>query len=532
MKKSHLCFIAVMLVCCILLGCAQPAAVPAPAPAAAPEAAAQGEAPSEQAQPVASTKDVLIVANKGDPGTLAPYTETSSDRGRITSTIYDTLLFLNEKGELEPVLATSWEWTDDTHVVFHLREGVKFHNGNDFKADDVLFTVQHALESATKDIYMAIDGPNCKVIDDYTFELALKKPDSIILSRFGATTYLSMLDKETCEADPDSMGTNPVGTGPYMLKDWIIGDTVTVERFDGYWGTLPPVKTIVYRKISEASQRVIELETGGVDFAYDIPFTSIGTIESNPNLQVLQRPGLLLNNLYFNGVEGKPCADVNLRKAIAYAIDYEAILKGAALGAGQVPASYVSRAAVNADMVNPTGDAWIKQDVAKAKEFMAASQYADGLTLEMYLNSENPLQVAAVEIMANQLKEIGITLNINQNSLGPLIGFILNTDNPWDIVMFGNAEGTALLQADRFDKAKCPFLQPHTPELQAICDKLWACTDDSKLPELLQELNTYIIDQMIIVPFHESLTIDAAVANLDGFKVDNQSYLLQNMFFK
>ena len=537
MKQTLVKGIAVLLtliMVCSMLACTSAPAAPAAEakPAAAPAASGEAAPATTEAAPV-STKDTLIVANKGDPGTLAPYQETAMDRARITSTIYDTLMFLDETGALQPMLATEWEWTDDTHVRFKLREGVTFHNGNPFTADDVLFSLTSAINSPTVDVYSAVDLPGCKVVDDYTFDLALKQPDSIILSKLGASSYLSIVDKETCEADPDAMGTNPVGTGPYMFKDWIIGDTVTVERYDGYWGDPSPVKTIVYRKVAEASQRVIELETGGVDFAYDIPFSSVESLKANSGLQVLERPGLLINNLYFNAVAAdKPMADVNLRRAISYAIDYEAIIKGAALGAGNVPSCFASRASIGANVLNPSGEAWRKQDLAKAKEYMAQTAYADApLTLEFYLNADNAFMVSAVEILANQLKEINVTLNITQNSLGPLIGFVLDSNNPWDIVFFGNAEGTVLLQAARFDKAQCPFLTPHTDEMQAICDRLWSCTDPDEANKIAAELNDYVVDNVIIIPINENLQIDAAVANLDGFVVDNQSYLLQRMFF-
>ncbi len=533
MKQTPSRIIAVLLT--LIMVCSMLACTSAPAQEAAPAApAASGEAaPTDGEAAPTSTKDTLIVANKGDPGTLAPFQETAMDRARITSTIYETLMFLDESGELLPVLATEWEWTDDTHVRFKLREGVQFHNGNTFNADDVHFSLTSAINSPTVDVYSAIDLPNCKVIDEYTYELALKQPDSIILSKLGASSYLSIVDKETCEADPDSMGTNPVGTGPYMYKDWIIGDTVTVERFEGYWGEPAPIKTIVYRKVAEASQRVIELETGGVDFAYDIPFSSVEGLKANPNLKVLERPGLLINNLYFNAVApDKPLADVNLRRAISYAIDYDAILKGAALGAGAVPASFASRASIGSNVLNPSGEPWRTYDLDKAKEYMAETAYANTpLTLEFYLNADNAFMVSAVEILANQLKEIGITLNITQNSLGPLIGFVLDSNNPWDIVFFGNAEGTVLLQAARFDKAQCPFLTPHTDEMQAICDRLWACTDPVEANNIAAELNDYVVDNVIIIPINENLQIDASVANLDGFVVDNQSYVLQKMFF-
>lgn len=479
---------------------------------------------------IVSTKDTIVIANKGDVGTLAPYVETMGDRARLTNHIYETLILLEPDGTYSPVLATSWEWKDDTHIVFHLREGVKFHNGETFKADDVLFTLDYALKSPTSNIYASIDIENTKVIDDYTIEVALTKPDSIILPRFGAAPCLSILNRKACEADPDAMGTNPVGTGPYKYKDWVIGDTTTVERFDDYWGEKPYIKTIVYRKVSETTQRVIELETGGVDFAYDVPFTSVESLKGS-GYTVQERPALLVENIYFNADPGKTLADVNLRKAMAYAIDYKSIVAGAANGAGDVPAAFASREAIGFNAISD-GSAWIQQDIEKAKEYMAAAGYPDGgLTLNAYSNADNPRMAAAIEIMSNQFAQIGITLNVTQLSLGQLIGFILDTNNPWDFVLFGNSEMMVELQAARFDRAQCPFLTPHTDEMQAILDKMWAATDEAEMKKLTKELNNYVVDNMIIIPYYESAEFHASTSNMKGFNYNVNAVDFSKVWF-
>ncbi len=480
--------------------------------------------------PQQGSKDTLVVANQTDPETLAPFVDTVYDRDRITSTIYETLMLLKQDGTYEPVLATSWEWRDDTHVVFHLRENVKFHNGSDFTAEDVLFSVKTALESPTKDIYAVIDLASCTIEDEHTFVLALTRPDSVILSRFGSTAYMSMLDKDTCEAAPDKMSTDPIGTGPYKFVSWVVGDSVTVERFGGYWGDAPKIRTIVYRKVAEASQRVIELQTGGVDFAYGIPASSAELISADESLQLLNRSGLLVTSIYFNATEGKPLANADVRRAIAHAVDFDALLAGAAQSSGGIPKSFASGAAAFADAIAIDG-AWAEHDTALAKELMASAGYQDGLTLEICLNADNAFHVAAVEMIANQLKEIGITLNIKPSSLGPLISYLVDTSNPWDMSLFNNGEASALLQASRFDKEQCPFLTPHTDDMQAICDRLWACTDEAAIGSILKELNLYVQENMIIIPLYEAASIDGASAKLAGFEPNAMSYRLEKMYY-
>lgn len=482
---------------------------------------------------VATTKDVFIIGDKGTPLTLAPYAETSSDRCRVTNQLYETLIYAEMDGTFTPLLATSWEWKDTTHLVFKLRQGVKFHNGNAFTAADVLFTLQYAVKSPISNIYSVVDIDNCKVIDDYTFELALKRPDSLILSYIGIPNQTSILDKETCEADPKSMQSNPVGTGPYKLKNWVVGDTVTLERYSDYWGKKPIIKDLVFRKISESTQRVIELETGGVDFIYDAPISSVASLKKETDkYTIFQNPSFLITNLYFNATPGKTMDNLELRKAIAYAIDYDAIVKGAANGAGAPPASFASRIAVGAENLNPKGTQLWPYDVAKAKESMAKAGYPNGgLTLNLVVNPDNPLQSGSVEQIANSLKAIGITLNIKQSSLGALIGYVLNVNNPWDIVVFGNAEPTSVLQAARMDKTQCPFLAYKRDDQQKILDQMWTTTDSAKMADLLKQLSVNFNENVPYVPYHEDLNIMAAASNLQGIKFSGAYLRFEHLYF-
>lgn len=513
--------VCVVMVATVFAGCGSSNAPAAnPGSAGGSTAAASSNAPAagtEQAASPKSTKDILILANRNDVGTLAPYNDTLAPRGRVTMNIYDNLFIEENDGTLTPTLATSWEWTDDTHLVFKLREGVVFSNGNPFNADDVLFTYQYASKSTIKDQMNMVDFANCRVIDEYTFELALNRPDVRVISQIGHPSLMNILDKETCEANPDAMATDPVGTGPYKLKEWVNGDSVTLVRNEKYWGEPAKIGTLIFRNIPEATQRTIEMETGGVDVVYDLQSTAAESLDSMPGINVITQPGLMVQFIYFNVTDGHPFGNIDLRKAIAYATNSGDIVKGAFDGGGNPPATFASRSAIGFDKLKVSGE-FYPQDLTKAKEHMAAAGYANGLTLNILVD-DNAKRVASVEIIQNQLKQIGITLNVMQYDFGTALGMSLNPSNDWDLFMLADGNSTALMQCERMDKNSAPFQTYSSDKLQGMIEQLFSSNDKSKQDALFADIGAYFQENVPFVPYCEEIIQMAVPENLKGFDI-------------
>lgn len=519
MKTRKLVAIALsaLLAAAVFAGCGSSSSGGGAAPSSS-GTAAEGAAPGTSGGGQTSTKDILILANRNDVGTLAPYTDTLAQRGRVTMNLYDNLFIEQNDGSLTPVLATEWEWTDDTHLVFKLREGVVFSNGNPFNAEDVLFTFQYASTSTVKDMLNMIDFDNCKVIDEYTFELALVRPDVRVITQIGHPSFMSMLDKETCEADPEAMDTSPVGTGPYKLKEWVAGDSVTLVRNENYWGEPAMIETLIFRNIPEATQRTIELETGGVDVVYDLQNTAADSLAGKEGIAILSQPGLLIQNIYVNTTGGKPMENLDLRKALAYAIKADDIVKGAFDGGGSAPASFASRAAVGFDKLSD-GSEFYPQDLEKAKEHLAAAGYAEGeLTLNIVVD-DSAQRVAAVEILQNQFKQVGINLNIMQFDFGTALGTALDPSNDWDLFLLADGNATVLMQCERLDKNSAPF-QTYTSEaLQGMVEELFSSGDSARQEALFGEIGDYFQENVPFVPYCEEVINMAIPDNLQGFEI-------------
>lgn len=513
MKKTKL--LALLLAVVMIVSCFAACAKTEETPAANGSEAATTETEESGRK---TSKEVLILGNKSDVGTLAPFQDSAIQRNRVTMNVYDTLYILEADGTFTPCLATEWAWEDANHCTFKLREDVVFSNGNKFTADDVLFSLEQALAGAMSGNFPWIDLENCKVVDEYTFTLACISSGPKVSASIGSNCDLPMLDRETCEADPDKMGTEPVGTGPYMVKDWVVGDTVTLVKNPKYWGEEAIIDTLIFRNITETTQRTIELETGGVDVVYDLQASAVESLQDQVN--IIRMDGVLVQNLYFNTQRANaPMANKDLRLAIAYALDKNAIAKGAYNGGATGAKSQAGSGASNSQYLeNPDWEYWYPQDLEKAKEHLAAAGYADGITLTAVVD-DSATRVALIEVVQNQLKQVGITLNLLQYDFGTALNYCLNVENEWDLYVFGNGYVDAILQADRLNSNTAPFLAYTSDELQGILDEIFSNNDVAKTPELLGNLRTYFDENVPFVPVCVEEVIMATPKNLVGFEV-------------
>lgn len=205
-------------------------------------------------------RDTLVIGMGADAKSLDPHASNDNPSSNVRVQIYDRLMDLDDNGVPQPMLAESWERPDDTTIIFHLRKGVKFHNGDEMKASDVKFSLERALKSP--EVSHILDGvKGVEVLDDYTVKVTTEKPMAAILNNLSHTTIAILSEKATTEAG-DSFGQNPVGTGPYKFVSWQSGDRVTLEAFPDYWQGEAPVKNVVFRNIVEETNRTIGLETG------------------------------------------------------------------------------------------------------------------------------------------------------------------------------------------------------------------------------------------------------------------------------
>lgn len=358
-------------------------------------------------------KNKISIAMKADPKTLDPQKSIDTMSNKSITLIYDTLLDLDENLNLKPNLAESWERLDDCNVVFHLKKGVKFHNGEELKAEDVKFTLERAA-SSPQTLYLFKPITKVTVIDDYTVQVTTDKPFGALLNNLAAVQG-GIVSKKAVLKYGDDYVNHPVGTGQYKLKEWLPGNRIVFEGFkDAYQGT-PNFEELTYLTIPEVSNRMIALETGEVDVAFDIGIMDKETIENSNNLELVEVESPAL--LYLGFDQTNPIyQNKKLREAIAYAIDnqtfVDVVFRGSAV-AGDSPLPKASPA-YNGNVKK------YNQDIEKAKKLLAEAGYPNGLDIELWCMDDGP-RVDMCVIIQDQLKKIGINVEIKIFEFGAYV---------------------------------------------------------------------------------------------------------------
>lgn len=349
--------------------------------------------------------DPLIVAQGADPKSMDPHATNDQPSSRVNKQIYDTLVEATEDMELVPGLAESWEQLSETSWKFNIRQGVKFHNGEELKASDVKFSFERMKESGhVGHIIGALNSIDIE--DDYTVILNTSEPFAPLLSHLAHTASSILNEKAVTEAGEDYQSV-PIGTGPFKFVSHDAGDKVTLERFDDYYKGAAGVKTVIFRNIPEGTNRAIGLETGEIDIAYEIEPIDKETVEEHKDLELVEEPSLSTAYIGFN-LNKEPFNDINVRKALNHAINTKEIIDVVLEGAGTKATGPINDKVFgyNKDLEG------YEYNPEKAKELLAKAGYPDGFSTTIWTN-DNPVRIKIAEIVQAHLKEVGVEAKID-----------------------------------------------------------------------------------------------------------------------
>ena len=310
----------------------------------------------------------------------------------------------DENLKIVPALAESWEQVDPVTTVFHLRKGVKFHNGETLKASDVKFTLDRMIASPkVNHIINVVD--KVEVVDDNTVKIITKKPYGPLLNNLAHTASSILSEKAVTEAGK-SYGQHPIGTGPYEFVSWQSGDRITLVAFPEYYKGEAPIKNLIFRGITENSNRTIALETGEIDVAYDIDGLDKDRMRENKEINFVEEPSLGIAYVGFN-LRKQPFDNVKVRKAISYAINADDIIS-AVFRNSVTKANSLIGPKVFGYSDKPAFNTF---DIAKAKELLKEAGYPNGFKTKIWIN-DNPTRRDIAVILQDQLKQIGIDAEI------------------------------------------------------------------------------------------------------------------------
>jgi peptide/nickel transport system substrate-binding protein len=364
-----------------------------------------------------NTKDTFVIARQRAPiaGFDPAYVGDNVDIWNI-SNLYDQLVRVKEDGTtLEPALAESWEISQDgKDYTFHLRKDVKFWDGNVLKADDVKYSLERAMAKDTSWGYIFSDITSVDAKDDSTVVVHIKGQNESFLSVL-AMFNASIVEKAYTEkVGKDGLAKKPMGTGPYMLKEWVDGQSATFEANPNYWEAgVPKTKYIKWVSVPDDNTRILQVQSGQVDAAEYVPLNRVAELKGDSRLTVDLFPSTFV--YYFVPNYNKDLfKDKNIRMAIYSAIDRDALVKTALFGLGTVANSYMSPATpmYAKDAQTPAFD------LAKAKDYLSKSSSPNGFDIKLLVVSGDQMDADLSTAIKEMLSKININVTIESLEYG------------------------------------------------------------------------------------------------------------------
>lgn len=396
-----------------------------------------------------SADTTLKWALDSDIVSLDPIYAYDTTTNLVVVQVVESLLYINPDGSVSPMLAKSWECVDDKTYVYEIRDDVTFSDGTPMTVDDVIFSMERNMGDGS-DSYVAWMFDSVDSIEktgDWEITVHLKNPDAF-WQYVPATTGGAVISEAYYNEHKDNFGTASGGilaTGAYKFDHWTNGSEIVLTENENYWDDSAPVdfKTIDYTIISEDTTRIAALKTGQIDFSVNVSVDMIGQLSDAENLTLDSVHAYRIDHLAFN-TEKAPFNDVNVRKAIAYAIDAENLVNNIYGEYGQPGSGLLFGDAL---YTIGSADDWQKfadtldnysYNIEKAKECLAASAYPDGFDCRLAVSNISYYQSMAVYIQA-ALAEIGINVSVEQHTYDEMItiqfGNLLDADGYKDYDM-------------------------------------------------------------------------------------------------
>ena len=380
---------------------------------------------------VTAQAQTLRFAGQGDPQTMDPYSQNESFTNSVNERVHDYLVLRDKQLNFIPGLATSWEQVSPLKWRFKIRQGVKFHDGAPFTADDVVFSVNRAKEPTSQIAVYANAVGTPKKVDDSTVEFELTKVNPIFMEHV-QTIYI--MNKAWCEAHKATKpqdfknkeeaytALNANGTGPFILVKREPGIKTTWKRNPNYWKPIEGnVQEVVYTPISNDATRTAALVSGEIDFVLDPPSRDVGRLRNTSGVKIIDGPENRIvfigmdqfrDELLYSNVKGKnPFKELKVRQALYHAVDIETLRSKLMNGQSFPTGGYTP--STKADFNDPKLEARLPFDLAKAKQLMAEAGYPNGFEVQLdcpnnrYINDE---QICVA--LAGMWDKIGVKIKV------------------------------------------------------------------------------------------------------------------------
>jgi peptide/nickel transport system substrate-binding protein len=458
-------------------------------------AAAVGSAPraSAQSRPTGTT---FVSAKTTEAPSLDPILEQALSRQRLDPLFYNRMVEWGHDGKLEPGLAESWTTSADGRTwTFKLRRGVKFHNGRELAADDVKFTYERILDPKTgsggRGYLSAID--QIETPDKQTVRIITKQPSASLLAGM-AGGWSSIVPRDVVEKG--DLRRTAVGTGPFILQEWVPQSHLKARKNSDYWDKArPSVDAVEIKVIPDEANIIAQLRTGNIHHALLEDNKNFLLVKDDRRLKALRAPRLGFDMVNINHGR-KPFQDVRVRQALSLAVDRNEVLQAAASGLGSVTGPLTPAMRPWALSIDAFKE-WYTPNPEKAKKLLADAGFPQGFKTTLKVIPTFPTMVAGAQVIAAQLKKIGVDVQIIQEEYGVWIKAIIKPNFDFDLTMnvtSGDADPDSLFYR-RFHSSEKQWNNDGDPDIDTLLDQGRVALDPKKRKEIYDQAQRLMIEK-------------------------------------
>ena len=462
----------------------------------------------------------LVAAWAQDPVGLDPHITSAYSSFQILENVLDTLVTLDEEQNVQPSLATDWTSNEDGTVwTFELREDAAFSNGRPFTADDVVFTYERLLdpETGSGNAFLLAGLTEIEAVDDHTVRMTLDAPNSAFLGHLAIDKRVGIIARESVE--DGTIDTSPIGTGPFMIADYLPGTQVLLERNPEYWGTdadgtqLPYLDAVEVLIQTDDSVRRSALVSGDIHWAIAVPPQSLPELEERDDVIVDRTAAPAYWYIGVN-TEVEPLDDPKVRQAISYAIDRGEITEFATFGTGVATQDPI-----------PSGSAWAfdyapyEQDLERARALLAEAGVEGGFEMTVMPTTQYEESIRIAQVLQAQLAPLGISVSIETREWADW----LETQGAGEFDTFV-CSWNALIDPDDFYYAQHKtgevfnFTGYSNPTVDELLDEGRRAQGFEERYEIYEQVNQEIVDDAPYIYLYNPGNIQAYVPAVQGYE--------------
>lgn len=487
--------------------------------------------PGTTAEPT-SYADQIVVGITAEPKYIEPNAPGMGPAEvQVSQQIFEGLVRTGDDGSIEPVLATDWTISDDgLTYTFNLVQGVKFSNGEDVEPSDWVWSFYRARDYETSNYRYIAEAIDTVEATDEQVVITLTEPNAAFLAELGCFNMV-LGDQSYAESMSDEEYLkNPVGTGPYMLKDWTQGSSLTLEanpyyRVEG----MPKTKEIKYVLIADDNTRLMQLQSGQIDVAPTFPFSLAQGVESNEALALDIFPSTQIYYLTVNTTK-PPFDDVKVRQALYYALNKSELASAIAGEYGTPVAAIVSET---------QGD-WCNTDLQvteyapdTAKQMLADAGYTEPVEFTLSIRTGSTFYEQIATLIKSEVDQAGFSCNIELLESATLTDKYSSQSHQATILQwvddYQDPSGVVGWTVD-YDQAQCFYTGLNDEELDALYMAAQTEMDHDKRVEMYREIQQRVYDNANVIPLYRNDFAFARSAKVDGLQV-NPFYVYQAMYW-